>query len=53
MKQEIITIKADHGSSIPNPPFAWGVGPRLGVAGVLIVVLWLGVGWAFGWTWPS
>ncbi|MEO5348530.1 MAG: hypothetical protein H7836_02645 [Magnetococcus sp. YQC-3] len=34
--------------SLPDTPFAWGVGRRLGVVAVLIAVLWLAVVWALG-----
>ncbi|MBF0284351.1 MAG: hypothetical protein HQL51_07815 [Magnetococcales bacterium] len=30
----------------PDPPFAWGLGRRLGVAGGMIAALWLAAAWA-------
>jgi hypothetical protein len=36
-------------SHLPSSPFAWGVAQRLGVSGVLILLLWLVVAWALDW----
>ena len=34
---------------LPNSPFAWGLGRRLGVVAVLIAALWLAVAVALDW----
>ncbi len=39
--------------ALPASPFAWGLVQRLGIAGLLIVVLWLVVAWALDWWVPG